>query len=49
MVKHSLPAEVVESPSMEIFRGHLDIALSDLLWVIPFFVALNYMVYRGPF
>ncbi|GAB0180397.1 translation initiation factor IF-2-like [Grus japonensis] len=29
-----LPREVVESPSLEIFKTHLDMILCNLLWVI---------------
>jgi len=29
--QHSLPSEVVESPSLGIFRSHLDIVLGNLL------------------
>lgn len=49
MLKCSFPAEVVVSPSVEIFRGHLDTTLSELLWVIPFRVALTHIGYRVPF
>ena len=31
---HRLPREVVESPSLEIFKPRLDVILCNLLWVI---------------
>ncbi|KAK4823779.1 hypothetical protein QYF61_006501 [Mycteria americana] len=31
--RHRLPREIVESPSLEIFKGHLDAVLSNQLWV----------------
>jgi len=30
---HRLPGEIVESPSLEIFKTHLDTVLCSLLWV----------------
>ena len=30
---HRLPREVVESPSLEIFKSHLDTVLGNRLWV----------------
>jgi len=38
-----LPREVVESPSLEIFKTHLDKVLCNLLWVTLLLIP------RGPF
>lgn len=34
VVKHwnGLPREVVESPSLEVFRGHMNVALSGVVY-----------------
>ena len=29
---HRLPMEVVESPSLDVFNNHLDVALRDMIW-----------------
>ena len=46
MTEHwnKLPRELVESPSMEIFKTHPDKYLCDLLWGTYFFRGLDLMV-----
>jgi len=39
-----LPREVIESPSLEIFKTHLDTFLCDLLWGTCFSRGLSLMV-----
>jgi len=44
-----LPREVVESPSLEIFKPRLDTVLCSLLWVTLFQQELDWVTHRGPF
>lgn len=52
MTKHwnSLSGQVVETPSLEIFKTWLDMVLSNLLLMaLPWAGRLDYMISRGPF
>ena len=44
-----LPRETVESPSLEIFKIHLDAYLCNLLQQTCFSRGLDLMISRGPF
>ena len=46
---HGLPREVVDSPSLEIFKTHLDTDLCSLLQGVCFAERLGLMISRGLF
>lgn len=46
---HRLSREVLESPSLEIFKNQLDVVLGSLCWVALLDKGLDQMVSRGPF
>jgi len=48
---HRLPREAVAAPSLAVFKGRLDRALSNLVWwkvSLPMAGGWNWMIFKAP-